>query len=211
MDKEKIVQDGYNKIGRKYQDLRLEFNTEEIEEFTKLLPRNAKVLDAGCGTGIPYTKYLSDSGFDVIGVDFSEEMLRVARENVPKARFIEQNITRLDFANDFFDGLISISVIIHMPREKHEELFEQFHRILKPNGIMMVTMAHSEWEGIGKFCGEEMFWSHFGPAKSLQMIKESGFSIIKDWFVTTPDWYNENSEFEKHYYILAKNLITSGM
>jgi len=205
MDKEKIVQNGYNKIGKKYQDLRLEHETEGIEEFIKLLPNNAKVLDAGCGTGIPYTKFLSDSGLNVMGVDFSEEMLRLAKENVPGATFVKQNITRLDFPDNCFDGLISLNVIIHIPREKHRLLFEQFYRILKPNGIILVTMANSEWEEIGEFCGERMFWSHFEPAKSLQIIKESGFKIIKDWFVTTPDWYNEDSEFEKFYYILAKN------
>ena len=204
MDKEKIVQEGYNKIGKKYQDLRLKFNTKEIEEFAKLLPKNAKVLDAGCGTGIPYTKFLLDLGYNVIGVDFSKEMLRVARENIPNGKFIEKNITKLDFSDDSFDGLISISVIIHIPREKHRPLFEQFHRILKQNGVILVTMACSEWEAIGEFCSEKMFWSHYEPAKSLQIIKASGFKIIKDWYVTIPDWYNEDSEFEKHYYILAK-------
>ncbi|MBI5000080.1 MAG: class I SAM-dependent methyltransferase [Euryarchaeota archaeon] len=205
MDHEKIVQDGYDKIGKRYQDLGKNRAISELDELTKLLPSHAKILDAGCGTGIPDTKYLHDSGYNVVGVDFSDEMLRVAKENLPHVTFIKQNITELDFPDNSFDGLISFSVIIHIPREKHKPLFQQFHRLLKPDGILLVSMAWSEWEEIGEFCGEKMFWSHYKPETSLQTIKDSGFSIIKDWLVTTPDYYNEDSKSEKHYYILARN------
>jgi ubiquinone/menaquinone biosynthesis C-methylase UbiE len=205
MDKEKIVREGYDRIGKRYQDLRLEQRTEELEEFARLLPPNAKVLDAGCGTGVPAVKFLSDYGFDVTGVDFSEEMLKVARQNVPRARFVNGNFTIMDFPDNSFDGIVSLNVIIHIPREKHRPLFEMFRRILRPDGVLMVTMGHSEWEEVGEFCGQRMFWSHYGPAKSLQIIEGCGFGIIRDWYVTTPDWYNEDSESEKFYYILAKN------
>jgi len=205
MDKEKIVQDAYNKIGKRYQESGGNRDISELKEIINLLPPKARILDAGCGTGIPDTKYLHDSGFDVIGVDFSDGMLKIARENLPNVTFIKQNITELDFPDNSFDGLISFSVIIHIPREKHKPMFQQFHKLLKPDGIILVSMAWSEWEEIGEFCGEKMFWSHFKPETSLQIIKDSGFSIIKDWFVTTPDYYNRDSESEKHYYILAKN------
>jgi SAM-dependent methyltransferase len=205
MDYAKIVKDGYNKIGKRYQDLRLKHSIEEFEKFIKLLPANAHILDAGCGTGIPYAKFLFEKGFKVVGVDFSKEMLKFAKENVPGVEFINRNITKLDFPENSFDALISLNVIIHIPRENHGALFEGFHKILKSDGIMLVTMGICECEEVGEFCSERMFWSHFEPSESLQIIKKCGFDIIDDWFVTTPDWYNEDSEFEEIYYILAKN------
>lgn len=203
MEKENIVKTDYNKIGKQYQDTRIILpNIEELKRFINLLPKNVNVLDAGCGTGLPAAKFLSDLGVNATGIDFSDEMLRLAKENVPKAIFEKQNMTKLDFPDNSFDGLISLYVIIHIPREKHRPLFQQIHKVLKPDGIMLVTMACSEWEEIGEFCGERMFWSHYKPETSLQIIKESGFTIIQDWFDSPYNWFSND---EKHYWILACN------
>jgi ubiquinone/menaquinone biosynthesis C-methylase UbiE len=206
LDKEKIVQNGYSKMGSSYQIIRLRVNNiEEINKLIDLLPQKGRILDAGCGTGLPVTKYLIESGFDVIGIDFSDEMLRFARKNVPEAEFIKQNIVDLSFPNRYFDALISLYAIIHIPREKHETIFRQFNRILKPGGIMLVTMGSEELEENGEFLGERMFWSHFKPEKSKKIIEDCGFNIIEDWF-TCHDWFSDN---ETHYWIIAKKIKTS--
>lgn len=124
-------------------------------------------------------------------------MINLARKNVPKAMFIKKDMTQLDFLDNFFDGIIVLYSIIHVPREKHYSIFQNFRRILKSNGVMLITIGSSEWEGIEEFYGVEMFWSHYSPVKSLQMIKDSGFQIIFDKHV--------ESNGEKHYWILARN------
>jgi ubiquinone/menaquinone biosynthesis C-methylase UbiE len=141
LDGSKVVRNGFDRIGGHYQDLRvLNQNHEELEKFMGLLQDKARVLDAGCGTGIPVTKYLVEQGFEVIGVDFSKGMLDIARENVPKARLFHQDITNLDFQDSYFDGLVSFYTIIHIPKEKHKDIIRRFNSILKPNGILLVTM-----------------------------------------------------------------------
>ena len=70
-DKREIVRKGYDRIAGEYLADRLNFDhTEELQEFVKVLPENAKVLDVGCGAGVPVTRFLVNSGFDVTGVDF---------------------------------------------------------------------------------------------------------------------------------------------
>jgi ubiquinone/menaquinone biosynthesis C-methylase UbiE len=203
LDKQRIVQEGYNKIGHCYQDTRIRVtNIKEINKLVDLLPQKGRILDAGCGAGLPAAKFLIENGFDVIGIDFSDEMLKLARTNVPKADFIEMNITDLDFPDNYFDGLISLYVIIHIPREKHKEIFQQFYRILKPGGILLVTMGSEELEEIGEFLGERMFWSHFNPERSKGIIKDCGYSVIEDWF-TSHDWFSDD---ETHYWILGKKI-----
>ncbi len=200
MKKQRIVEKGYDKISKKYYAQRHIFvNRREIEEFVSSLPENARVLDAGCGAGVPVTKLLAEAGFDVIGVDFSENMLKLARKNVPKATFVKKDMTKLDFEANSFDGLLAIYSIIHIPREKHHLLFQSFHKILKPRGIMLISMGSSEWEGIEKYYGVEMFWSHYNPEKSVRIIKKAGFKIMYERCVETGG--------EKHYWILAKNRI----
>ena len=197
-EKEEIVRRGYDKIAKEYQASRHIFkNIEELEEFASHMSKSAKILDVGCGAGVPVTKFLIEAGFDVMGVDFSESMLKLARRNVPEARFIKKDMTKLDFKDNSFDGLTAFYSIIHVPREKHSSLFQSFHRILKPNGVMLVSVGSGEWEGTDEYCGAEMFWSHYSPEKSLELMKDAGFQIISGKHLVRGG--------EKHYWILARN------
>ena len=62
---------------------------------------------------------------------------------------------------------------------------------------MLISLGYSEWEGIEDFHGAEMFWSHYGPERSLEIIRGAKFEILFDKFVLSGE--------EKHYWILAKN------
>jgi ubiquinone/menaquinone biosynthesis C-methylase UbiE len=137
-------------------------------------------LDVGCGAGVPVAQFLVDSGFDVTGIDFSRNMLKLARKNVPKARFILKDMTELDFKADSFDGLTAFYSIIHVPRERHFSLFQSFHRILRPQGIMLACLGSDKWEATDNYYGTEMFWSQYDPKKSLQLLKKAGFKVISD-------------------------------
>ena len=198
MDKESIVRRGYDGIAREYHASRSRFDhSKELQEFAGLLPMNARVADLGCGAGVPVVKFLVESGFDVVGIDFSENMLRLARRNVPEAEFIKKDMTKLDFPANSFDGLTAFYSIIHVPREKHSSLFDSFHRILKPGSIMLVCMGPDEWEATDEYLGTTMFWSHYSPEKSLQLVKDADFQILSDQILVRGG--------EKHYWILAKN------
>jgi ubiquinone/menaquinone biosynthesis C-methylase UbiE len=197
-DKESIVRKGYNEIAEEYHVNRYRFNHgKELKEFAALLPKNAKVLDVGCGAGVPVTGFLVKSGFEVTGIDFSENMLKLGRKNVPKAVFIKKDMNRLDFAEDSFDGLVAFYSIIHVPREKHSSLFESFHRMLKPEATMLVCMGPDEWEATDEYLGTTMFWSQYSPEKSLQLVKNAGFQIIYDKILIRGG--------ERHYWIMARN------
>ncbi len=197
IEKEEIVRKGYDRIAKQYYaDRHIFDNRKELERFVSLLPKNARVLDVGCGAGYA-GKYLVERGFNVVGVDFSQGMLRLAGRNVPEASPIKQDATRLGFETNSFDGLTSFYCVIHIPREKHASLFQSFHRILKPEGVMLISMGYSEWEGTEKYYGVDMFWSHYGPEKSLQIIENAGLLAIWDKIVECGG--------EKPYWILARN------
>lgn len=173
------VKSGYDKIGNRYNDERNKFdNWREIDRFISLLPSRGKILDAGSGTGIPVARYLTQNKFEVTGVDISTTMVSVTGENVPEARFYEMNLTEIDFPKESFDGVISTYTIIHIPREEHEGVFKSFHDILKPKGIMLVSVASWAWEEYAEYIGSEMFWSHYDPDKSQKLIAKAGFELI---------------------------------
>jgi ubiquinone/menaquinone biosynthesis C-methylase UbiE len=198
IEKEGVVKKGYNRIAEVYQDIRHRFdNTNQLRELAGLLPKNARILDVGCGAGVPVARFLVESGFQVVGIDFSEKMLELARKNVAKATFIQKDMTELDFVDNSFDGLTAFYSIIHVPREKHSRLFQSFHRILKPEGIILACLGSDEWEATDQYYGTDMFWSQYSPEKSLQLLTDAGFEPIYDRILKIGN--------EKHYWILARN------
>ena len=158
---------------------------------------NARILDAGCGAGIPCVKLLVQAGFEVVGVDFSSNMLRLARKSVPEATFIKEDMTRLGFRDNAFDGLVALYSIIHVPREMHASLYQSFHRILKPDGIMLICIGSDEWEGEDEYFGARMFWSEHSLEEALQMVKNVGIQIISGKHLVIGG--------ERHYWIIARN------
>lgn len=179
MKKEKIVEEGYNKIASKYHSQRGSYDSLiELKKFAPLLSPGSKVLDVGCGAGFPVTRFLVDEGFSVIGVDISKEMLSLAKKHVPEATFIKSDMSEMSFSDNFFDGLVSFYAIIHVSKEKHANLFTKFHKILKSDGVMLITLGRTEWEEVEEYFGVKMFWSHYGREQSLALVKDAGFEII---------------------------------
>jgi ubiquinone/menaquinone biosynthesis C-methylase UbiE len=194
-----IVRRGYDVIARRYHDQRDRWSERpQLEQFASLLPEGANVLDVGCGAGVPVTRFLVEQGFEATGVDFSAEMLRLARANVPEAKFRELDMTALDFPDSSFDGLTAFYSIFHVPRERHADLFRSFQRLLKAGGAVLISLGASEWEGVeDDFFGSRMFWSHFSPEKSITLMQKAGFEIIWGRPVTDSG--------ETHYWVLARN------
>jgi len=192
-----VVKAGYDKLSELYTTEREKFdNWAEVKAFTSKLSEGARVLDAGSGTGMPVAGFLVNSGFEVVGVDISSGMVETARRNVPKASFQQMDMTRLDLPPGTFDGVISTYAIIHIPRELHARIFQSFHSILKPGGVMLVSVASWAWEEFADYMGVDMFWSHYDPDKSQSLITAAGFEIEFGRDVEAGG--------EKHHWVLAR-------
>lgn len=202
MNYKDLVKDGYNRIADDYLAARTH-SPEQIrllDDLASRLQANASILDAGCGAGVPVTEILS-ARFDVTGVDFSGAQIDLAIKNVTNARFICQDMTRLNFPDGTFDAICSFYAIIHVPREEHRPLFMNFHRMLKPGGHALLCLgAENLIDDIEEdFFGERMYWSHFDSDTYHQMLQETGFLIL--WSKIVAD---ETCEGSSHLFVLAQ-------
>lgn len=111
--------------------------------FEKYLTEEAKILDAGCGSGRD-TKYFLSRGYNVIAIDGSEEMVKCARDftgiNVQQQFF--QNIS---FQNEF-DGIWSCASLLHVPKKDINTVFNKFIKALKTDGIWYMSFKYGENE-----------------------------------------------------------------
>ncbi len=148
-----------------------------LDRLTEELQRGARILDLGCGAGVPSTAYLSER-FDVVGADISRGQLALAGRHVPQATFLLADMCSLAFKPLSFDAIVAFYSIIHIPREEHEPLMGHLFDWLRPGGRLLAVMGQTDWEGresdwLG--LGAEMYWSHFDSATSLAIVERAGF------------------------------------
>ncbi|MCE7741307.1 MAG: class I SAM-dependent methyltransferase [Candidatus Heimdallarchaeota archaeon] len=180
MKKEEIVREGYNQIAPHFGVFRSQFsNEQELEFLCSLLPENAKILDVGCGTGIPVVRYLVRKGYGVTGVDISGKMLELARKNVPEAEYFRYDMNELDFEDSSFHGITALYSLFHVPKEKHFDVFRNFYRMLKPEGVLFFCVGPEGGDDLSQFLGGiDMFWSNYPPEKTTELVKEAGFNVL---------------------------------
>jgi len=109
-----------------------------IERYLPVHGNGLKVLDVGCGTG-HYMAGLGTRGFDVTGVDGSEEMLAHARGNNPASRLELADVDHIPIDDAQFDYALCVEVLRYLPNIAG--VINELFRLLKPGGTALVTAA----------------------------------------------------------------------
>ena len=112
----------------------------------------SKVLDIGSGPG-HIANHLAKLGASVTGVDFSPQMVAVAKKKYPQIAFEQADAEDLPFEAGSFDAVVANYVVHHLARP--ERVFSEIYRVLKPGGrfAFAVWGPPEEQSSIGAFFG----------------------------------------------------------
>ncbi|MCH9039445.1 MAG: class I SAM-dependent methyltransferase [Chloroflexi bacterium] len=118
------------------------------EIFAKHVPTDARILDAGAGTGI-VGKLLSDKGYrKIAGIDLSEGMLQQARSKGVYQELRQMTLgERLDFPDDAFDAVVSIGVFTQ--GHARPGSFDELIRVTRPGGKIVFGLRTDIYEDEG--------------------------------------------------------------
>jgi cyclopropane fatty-acyl-phospholipid synthase-like methyltransferase len=186
-----IVREGYDKVSCAYRgDI---FDPKEdpyyhqcIDLLLSHLATGSRILDLGCGCGIPAVQDLSVQ-HDVTGVDISPVQIRRARSLIPSAEFVCADMTELSLPPGGFDAILSLYAIIHVPLEEQPDLFQKISTWLKQDGWLLCTVGHRKWTGTeDNWLGVEgatMFWSHADEKTYEGWFEDLGFQIVENVFI----------------------------
>jgi ubiquinone/menaquinone biosynthesis C-methylase UbiE len=184
-DFKRLVAESYGRIDERYLEWRAAQHREGAEPWIAMLRERiepgAKVLDLGCGAGIPLTRALAEN-FDVTGVDISARQIELARANVAGARFINADIAAVDFPPASFDAAMGSYSLIHVPRGEHRAVLGKIARWLKPGGLLLASFGIGNWEADYEedWLGAPMFWSSFDAAGARAAVVSAGFELLID-------------------------------
>jgi SAM-dependent methyltransferase len=178
---QRVVFGGYDKVADAYLG---RFGASAVRQrwFERLVaglpPSGGRVLDLGCGAGVPVARDLTELGHTVIGVDGSSQQIARARRNVPSAEFIEADMCSVAFAAGSLDGVGAFYAITHVPPTQQDGLIRNIATWLKPGGTFVAsfgTGAAGEWTG--EWLGIRMFFGHAGEAETMRSLARAEFSV----------------------------------
>jgi ubiquinone/menaquinone biosynthesis C-methylase UbiE len=106
---------------------------------TLSLPSQAKVLDLACGDGFDANQY-QKADLDVVGVDASKELIRIAKEKYPSVEFRVGLAESLPYQNECFDAVFSKYAIMTSP--DIQPIINEAHRVLKAGGYFVYLVTH---------------------------------------------------------------------
>lgn len=106
------------------------------------------VLDAGCGTGrlIPFLHNKVGKNGHVYGIDFSQEMLRIAKQkhHSENISFVKADITQIPLPSESIDRIICFCTFPHIDNKMLT--LREFYRLLKPDGVLIICNLMSSKE-----------------------------------------------------------------
>jgi len=108
--------------------------------FCRYLTVNKRIIEAGCGLG-QWVKVLKERGYDIEGVDFSKETIKMVKEYDPTLPVTVGDVLKLPHPDNYFMGYISLGVVEHF-REGPEKVLKEAYRVLEAGGILFISVPY---------------------------------------------------------------------
>ncbi|PWI43878.1 class I SAM-dependent methyltransferase [Streptomyces sp. ICBB 8177] len=154
------------------------------------LPAGSRVIDLGCGTGVPTTRQLSEAGHKVVGIDLSAGMVSLARERVPDAVFHQMDIADLRpggpgeavaGGKGRYDGATAFFSLLMLPRAEIPLALATVRELLVPSGLLALSMVEADVDDFAiPFLGHTIRVSGYLRDDLRRVVCDAGFEIVEE-------------------------------
>lgn len=200
----------YNKTAQKYHELfkdELEnkaFDKKIIDRYCALFDSGSHICDAGCGPSGHIANYISNKGFVVTGIDISEKCIEMASVNQPAIEFLNMDMMNTNFVDKNFNGIVSYYSIIYTPKDQIDRILTEFHRILKPDGKLLIVVKKGSTEGLIEdewYEGEKVYFTYFHEREIESLFVRNNFKLN---YILTRKPYDFEIKVDRIYAIATK-------
>ncbi len=146
------------------------FEAGWLSQFADLLRPAGQVLDLGCGAGDPIARWFIERGFALTGMDFSENMLALARARWPDGDWRLGDMRAFD-TDETWDGILGWNSFFHLTPDEQRACLPRLVRGLTPGGVLMLTVGHSQGAVAGTVGTEQVYHASLSPAEYATLLE----------------------------------------
>ena len=172
--------EGYDRLATWWRDRHShsDYGLSQLERAMSWVETPGRALDVGCGSSGRFIQAMLDRGFEVEGLDVSEEMIRHAREIHPDCVFHVGDVAEIDLPGPY--SLVTAwDSTFHLPLEAQRPALDRMVASLAPGGVLLFTGGGCEEPGSieGGFEGERFAYSTLGVPGFLSALGQLGLAI----------------------------------
>jgi SAM-dependent methyltransferase len=189
----------YNLIADWYASERVdETGIPEVMALAAMVDPAGRVLDIGCGNGVPLTKTLLRSGHRVVGLDSAGNMLGRFRANCPDTPAVKGSAQDCPFAARTFDAAIAWGVMFHLKQAEQIQAIASLSRVLKTGAPFLFTAGDVDDDSgnhVGTMNGVEFHYYSFAIDGYRSVLNDHDFTLV--------DFHTDSG---KNRYYLAQKI-----
>ena len=174
MRREDTTRNFYETRAKEYFQATYATNMQSLwDKLIQKLPVSASLLDLGCGSGRDL-RHFSCEGFNVVGIDYSYSMLKLAKE-FSKGPVICGDFFHLPFKDRSFDAVWAIASFVHTPRYLISLGLSEIHRVLKHGALLITSLKKGTGEIVDSLGRYNIF---YGKGEIEAILKDNLYDIV---------------------------------
>lgn len=202
----------WNNIASIYEDkfMNLDLYNNTYNIFCNAIHQpNSKILEIGCGPG-NITKYLLSKrpDFEILGIDISPNMIKLAKKNNPKASFEFMDCREISMIKTKYDGIISGFCLPYLSHIDSEKFISDAHHLLQENGIFYLSFIEgnpNKSKYLVNSKGDRVYFYYYDLEQIKNQLLKYSFGDHKIFKV---EYKKSDTEREIHTILIAKKFKT---
>ncbi|WP_412061934.1 class I SAM-dependent methyltransferase [Rubrivirga sp. IMCC45206] len=166
----------------------------DLTAFAETLPPGARVLDLGCGDGVPISQTLLRAGLAVTALDSSPAMVEQFRAHVPGVPVRCARIQDARFARGAFDAVVAWGVLFHLSEADQTTAIRKVAEWLTPTGRFLFTSGGSRGVAESEMDGVPFRYVSLGAVGYRDVLARAGMRMVRHY---ADAWQNDVYVAEK--------------
>lgn len=169
------------------------YHEKQFTKIVSLWPEKGTIIDIGCAYGIHVPLFLGiGRHLKYLGIDISKSFLKIATRRYPQLTFQEGNIAAsATLPQEKFDGFLAVAVLMHIPFENWDEMFQNIETLNKPGAYGYIALPVTHTKGVAP-TDDTRHFTILSEDEQRAYIKSRGWKIkhagIMDGFTVESVW-----------------------